>query len=94
MAKYIRIWEGIIEHGRDMGYPETKTRLYDGTISLVQDEDKQGIIYKLVPLNGEDLEHIEETKKVLNDQEKRRKLRAIEEQMEKLKKEMEKYEED
>ena len=92
--RFIRVWEGVIQNGRDMGYPETKTRLYSSIESLIQDEynSGKGVVYEIIVIGDETVEEIKKVKGRMDEAEKQRRKNEIKKQMKMLEQQMKELE--
>jgi len=87
MAKYLKVWQGRIQHGRDQGHPITKTWIMDSFRELANDytgEEDKLEYYKLEKLEIDE-DEIKKIKNKIKEEERQKEIKYIEKEIEKLK---------
>lgn len=89
--QYLKIYDDVIESGRDMGYPCTEERIYSNIDDLARDygTKKNERYYELTPVDyGKLRKAVEDSKKAQNKKEKEEERKRKLKEYNKLKKEL------
>lgn len=93
--KYLKIYEGIVEHGRDWGYPEQKRVVYSSPESLARNygTQKNERYFKLEELDPTELRQmVKQEKEKIEEKDKEIKKARLQSKMANMQEELDKLE--